>query len=137
MSMTIQGHCLCGHVAYRYSGEAGPASYCHCEDCRRCTGSAFNVGVRLERARFEIVRGSTRGFTKRGASGNALTRHFCPECGSPIYTSSETHPEHVYVKAGTLDDPRVVEPTSEIWTVSAVPWHRPATGLEQFARGRE
>jgi hypothetical protein len=45
MTATMTGRCLCGHVAYEIVGPVGPATYCHCTDCRRCTGSALGVGV--------------------------------------------------------------------------------------------
>jgi hypothetical protein len=51
-----------------------------------------------------------------------LTRYFCPECGSPLYTVSPAHPEVLYVKAGTLDDPRLVHPRRQNWMRSRVPW---------------
>lgn len=133
MAGTIQGRCLCGHVTYEYGGSVGPASYCHCEDCRRCTGSAFNVGVQFDVAHFHITSGSPKGLAKRGDSGNEITRHFCPECGSPIFTSSPKHPEHVYVKAGTLDDPTVVNPTYQSWVVSAVSWSQIDIGITSYA----
>ena len=135
MASTIHGQCLCGHVHYQYSGPVGPANYCHCEDCRRCTGSAFNVGVRLEAADFHVVSGATSGFTKLADSGNELTRHFCPQCGSPIFTSSPRHPGHVYVKAGTLDDPAVVKPTHQNWVASAVSWSQIDRDIESSAKG--
>jgi hypothetical protein len=131
----IFGRCLCGGVTYEYDGSVGPANYCHCEDCRRCTGSAFNIGVRLDRAGFRIATGAPKGFTKRGASGRELTRHFCPDCGSPLFTSSPKHPDYVYVKAGTLDIPEVVRPTHQNWVVSAVPWSQIDRDLDGFAKG--
>ena len=129
----VTGRCLCGHVTWRYDGEVGPASYCHCADCRRCTGSAFNVGVRLRRADFRITAGTPRGFTKRGDSGRELTRHFCSECGSPIFTSAPKHPDHVFVKAGSFDDPALVRPAQQNWVASAVTWHRIAPDLPASA----
>jgi hypothetical protein len=83
MSEVMMGGCLCGSVRYQCEGELGPAAYCHCVDCRKCTDSAFNIGVRIEARQFQIVRGSPRAFTKSGESGTPLTRHFCPDCGSP------------------------------------------------------
>ena len=65
----LRGHCLCGYVRYEYVGLVGPATYCHCEDCRRCTGSAFNVGVRLETAALRMLGGQPKGHTRRGESG--------------------------------------------------------------------
>jgi len=93
MSEEMAGGCLCGGVRYAYTGEVGPAAYCHCADCRRCTGSAFNISVRLEACGFTITAGTPKGFTKAGDSGQELTRHFCPDCGSPIFTSSAAHGE--------------------------------------------
>jgi hypothetical protein len=75
------GRCLCGSVRYQCEGNLGPAHYCHCEDCRRCTGS-INVAVQVEARSFRIIAGSPRGFTKKADSSNFLTRYFCPECGS-------------------------------------------------------
>ena len=135
MTKTISGGCLCGGVRYDYSGEVGAANYCHCEDCRRCTGSAFNIGVHFSVAEFRILSGSPKGFTKRGESGRELTRHFCPECGTPLFTSAPKHPSHVYVKAGTLDDPSLVTPTHQNWVDSAVSWSRIDSDLKGFPRG--
>ena len=136
MAGVVRGRCLCGGIRYEYGGTVGPANYCHCEDCRRCTGSAFNLGVRLDAAAFRIVSGAPKGFTKRGDSGNELTRHFCPDCGSPLFTSSPRHPESVYVKAGSFDDPSVVHPALQIWVASSVPWSRIDPALPAFTKGR-
>jgi hypothetical protein len=137
MAGTVRGRCLCGHVQYEYRGVVGPANYCHCEDCRRCTGSGYNIGVRFEKSALRIVSGAPKGFTKTADSGRELTRHFCPECGSPIFTSAPKHPDFVYVKAGSLDDPSIVEPASQNWVASAVPWSQIGDDLPGFQRGRE
>ena len=133
----VLGGCLCGAVRYRYEGPVGPATYCHCTDCRRVTGSAFNVGVRLEAASFRVEGGELRQFEKRGHSGALLARSFCATCGSPLFTSSPAHPQHVYVKAGSLDDPSLVNPERQIWTTSAVAWRAIDPALPADPRNRE
>ncbi|MGE0278639.1 MAG: GFA family protein [Nitrospiraceae bacterium] len=135
MISAITGGCLCGKVRFAYAGILGTAAYCHCSDCRRCTGSAFNVSVAMEITRFTIV-GALKGFTKKGESGTELTRHFCPDCGSPLYTSSPRHPELIYVKGGALDDPTLLQPAHQSWTRSAVPWAAIKPGLRSFDTGR-
>ena len=137
MAGIVTGCCLCGGVAFEYNGVVGPANYCHCEDCRRCTGSSFNIGVRLVRSEFRITSGTPRGFTKRGDSSQELTRHFCPNCGSPLFTSAPKHPDLVYVKAGVLDDPSLVQPTHENWVASAVAWRNISPDLRSFHKGPE
>jgi hypothetical protein len=136
MSTAITGGCLCGKVRFAYTGTLGTAAYCHCSDCRRCTGSAFNVSTAMGIEHFEITTGSPKGFTKRGDSGNELTRHFCPDCGSPLFTTSPRHPDLVYVKAGALDDPMLVKPAYQSWTRSSVPWATIRTGLPSYETGR-
>ncbi len=55
---------------------------------------------------------------------------------SVIDTSSPRHPDHIYVKAGSFDDTRLIEPTHQSWTVSAVPWRQIEEQLESFRRGK-
>src|SRR2546423_9427614 len=115
MSAHVIGGCLCGAIRYECTGPLGPAGYCHCADCRKCTGSAFNLTVRVEASQFRLTQGRVQGFTRIGESGNALTRFFCPDCGSPLYGSAPRHPDWVWVTAGSFDDPAVVRPTHQIW----------------------
>jgi hypothetical protein len=131
----MTGGCLCGSVRFVVEGAVGSAAYCHCKDCRKCTGSAFNVSVAVESKCFRIVSGSPKGYTKTADSGNELTRYFCGDCGSPIFTSSPRHPDRVYVKAGSFDDPSVVTPAYQSWMDSAVPWASIVPGLPRFAKG--
>ncbi|KDA02813.1 GFA family protein [Hyphomonas oceanitis] len=134
--MAVTGGCLCGNVRFTYDGEIGPAGYCHCADCRRCTGAAYALSVRFVEARFDLERGTLGEFAKVGESGHALTRHFCVACGSPVYTSSARHPEFIYVKAGVIDDASIVHPTHQIWTQSRVSWAEIADDIESFERSR-
>ena len=122
MQHSLTGGCLCGGVRYAYEGEVGPAGYCHCADCRKVSGCAFGVSVRVEAAAFRITSGAPKGFTKAGDSGRPVTRFFCPDCGSPLYTLPPLHPDVVFIKAGSLDDPGVVRPNRQAWTRSRVDW---------------
>jgi hypothetical protein len=132
----LTGQCLCGACRFEISGGVGPANYCHCADCRRATGSAFNIGVRVDIAGFKMSEGSPRAFTKVGDSGGQLMRHFCADCGSPLFTSSPQHPQFVYVKAGVLDDPYVVVPSHQSWIQSEVSWAHIPDDLPLYSKGR-
>ena len=133
--MTATGHCLCGDVSFECV-ELGAASYCHCEDCRRITGSAFNVGVRCASDGFRIISGTLGSYTKTGSSGSEITRWFCASCGSPIYGSSTAHPSTVYIRAGVLDDPSLVDPNLQAWNSSRVSWADIPSDLETFEKSR-
>jgi hypothetical protein len=136
MKKKFSGGCLCGYVRYEHTGDPGGANYCHCPDCRRTTGSAFSIGVCARVDSLRIISGHVKAYTKIADSGNKITREFCPECGSPLFTRSPVHPEFVYIKAGSLDDSSLVKPSCHIWTEMAVPWARIDDRLTTYPRGR-
>lgn len=132
----VTGGCLCGNIRYECTGQPQGATYCHCDDCRRTTGSAFNVGVRVSASDMKIISGRPKAYTKTADSGNQITREFCPDCGSPLLTRSPAHPDYVFIKAGTFDDPKIVHPIDQIWTSKKVPWAQIDPSLKGFPEGR-
>jgi hypothetical protein len=136
METTATGGCLCGAIRYEYHGDVGSAGYCHCTDCRRISGSAFGVSVRVKAAGFRIVHGTPKGFTKIGDRGRAVTRFFCPDCGCPLYTEPPLHPDTIFLKAGSLDDPTLVRPDRQAWTRSRVLWSEIDPGLAAYETNR-
>lgn len=74
-------------------------------------------------------------YKKIGDSGNELTRHFCSQCGSPIYTSSPRHPESNYLKAGCVDNLAVVHLSHQNWMKSRVSWATIPHDLPGFQEG--
>ncbi len=123
MSEHFEGACLCGGITLNYSGVIGPANYCHCDDCRRANGSAFNIGVRVERKDLKLKTDSElKSYKYVSESGNEIERCFCGTCGSPIFTLHPAKPEYAWVKAGIINDPDVVKPAYEIWAKDKVKW---------------
>ena len=43
--MTITGSCLCGGVRFEVDRVVGPFELCHCNRCRKVSGSAFTAMV--------------------------------------------------------------------------------------------
>ncbi len=131
--MKMSGGCLCGQV--RYSAEAEPAfvGVCHCRNCQKQAGSAFSIVVAIPKRAFS-VEGTLKTYADRGDSGKAVSRRFCPECGSPILSEAEALPDLAVIKAGTLDDTSWLKPTMEIYCDSAQNWVRLGGNLQRFAR---
>ena len=127
--MSITGRCLCGSV--RYHSEASPQSmtYCHWDDCRRMTGSAFNVGVGIPPEELHVC-GEIRRYSLENDHGRV--REFCPACGSPLFTR---YPHMVFIKAGTIDNCEFLKPTRQIWTEMAVPWSEIPADIESYVQG--
>lgn len=123
MGTTVTGSCLCGKVRFSYSGPLGPANYCHCDDCRKANGSAFNIGVRVDKSALEFEDSSCmKNYEYRADSGNKMTRVFCGNCGSPIMTLHSSNEAYAWVKAGIIDQPEHIRPVHESWTSRKVAW---------------
>src|SRR6201999_845749 len=99
----MTGSCLCGQV--HYSAEAEPmfTAVCHCRNCQKQAGTAFTIVVAVPRTAFTVT-GRMKTFHDTGDSGQPVERHFCPECGSPIFSDVAVMPGVAFIKAGTLDD---------------------------------
>ena len=134
MTQLLTGGCLCANLRYECQYKPKAVTYCHCDDCRKANGCAFNVGVEVDADNLKIISGNVKGYTKTADSGNKITRQFCPECGSPLFTRSNAHPGLVWIKAGSLDEPESIKPTRQIWTEKAVTWSRIDEALPSFPK---
>jgi hypothetical protein len=122
--MRIDGSCACG--AIKVEGEADPAdvSICHCTDCQTGTGSAFRVSVLVRGKDFKMT-GTPKDYLKLTAdSGTPRIQAFCPNCGSPIYSTSpgEGVQDAYRVRVGILRQRREFVPKKQNWFRSALPW---------------
>jgi hypothetical protein len=123
MQETFQASCLCGGISLAYCGPIGPAKYCHCEGCRRANGSAFDITVRVEKKKLEIIaRSELRSYKYVGGSGKEIERAFCGSCGSPVFTLYPATPDYAWVKAGLINNPELVKPAFENWASDKVSW---------------
>ena len=126
----LTGHCLCGAVRYEIRGEPLTLMYCHCEECRRATGSSLNTSVFVRREDFHVVSGDEVVAFYETSPGNR--RHFCSRCGSPLFKLFPQPPDLLTVRAGTLDSDPGIRPTAHIWVSEKAPWYEIADGLPQF-----
>lgn len=132
---TEAGGCLCGAIRYTFDreGVVGQA-HCHCPDCQRSTGSAFATFCFVPDAHFEAEQGEPRAYTVQGTSGGDVTRFFCPDCGSQLYSQVGVMPGVRFVKAGSLDDSSWMQPQAVFWCDTMPRWVQQPEGLQRHAR---
>ena len=121
MSQTMTGGCLCGAVRYAISGAPAAQMVCHCSHCQKQSGSAFSTIIGVPEGQVSLT-GTLTSYADAGESGKAVTRKFCPTCGSPVCSEVEVAPGMVWIKSGTLDDPAAFAPQAHIWTRSKQDW---------------
>jgi len=132
MALIRTGGCLCGAVRYQSEGEPLFSLLCHCRDCQRASGTAFVAAMRVPADGFRITRGAPRRYSSRSDAGNAVSRYFCGDCGSPLYIQVASRPDIVGLRVGTLDDPSEFRPEANIFIKSAQPWDRLDPALPQY-----
>jgi hypothetical protein len=117
----LEGGCSCGAVRFTLDGALWILA-CHCNVCKKRTGSAFGISVVVDEHMVRSASGATKTFVRRGESGKAVHYEFCPECGTTIRWRVELIPNrHVYA-AGALDDPTTIEIVAEMYIAEALPW---------------
>jgi len=122
MTAPFTGGCACGAVRYECTAEPLGSINCHCRDCQRASGTAYASVLRVPAASFRVIKGEARFYSVKAHSGNTVSRGFCAECGSPLFSRLSGMPEVVGVRAGSLDDPSWHRPAMDIFTASAQPW---------------
>jgi hypothetical protein len=107
--------CRCGQLTAIATGEPVRVSVCHCLDCKKRSGSAFAVQARWP-AEQVAIEGRSKSWVNIADSGNRITFHFCPECGSDVhYEINGKFDGLVAVPVGAFEDPYVLKPRFSVW----------------------
>ena len=129
----ITGGCLCGNVRYAVTGEPAFSGICHCRNCQRYTGSAFEPVIAYP-SNTITVQGELKTYNDTGDSGKPVYRRFCPNCGSGVIAEAELLPGMTLVLVGGLDDPSAYNPAMEIYCSSAQPWVHAGSERQKFPK---
>lgn len=132
--MKVTGRCYCGDVKYEVQGDPLLAAQCHCRECQYITGGGPNFFVAMPVETFHYTQGQPKGF-QRSDIDNAVTREFCPNCGTHLLTRAGAMPNAVIVKAGTMDDPSLFPtPQMAIFCIDKQAFHAIPENVPQFDR---
>jgi len=135
---TIRGSCLCGGVRFEIKGAVGPFELCHCNRCRKVSGSAFAamVGVRTED--FRLLQGKELITTYEAPlleSPPPYRTSFCSRCGSPV-PDPDLQLSWFEVPAGLLENDPGLRPDKHIFIELKAPWFEVTDALPQFDKQR-
>ena len=119
--MAFQGGCVCKAVRYEVSADPLAVMNCHCRACQYASGGGYTTAVVVPPGSLKITKGAPRGYSSKGDSGAMVTRYFCADCGSPIYSQPESRPVQV-VKAASMDDPSKLTVMGALYISEAQPW---------------
>ncbi|KDQ52655.1 hypothetical protein JAAARDRAFT_39920 [Jaapia argillacea MUCL 33604] len=135
---TRVGGCLCGAVRYEITGDPFLFNVCHCNNCKKMSGSAFMANVFFNVDQFRIVSGQSSLNTYADTStmsGNTLSRTFCSTCGSPVTLVLGHVPTMVVLPVGCVEDTYHWRPHKEIFCGDKLGWVGDVEGAQKEDQG--
>jgi hypothetical protein len=121
--MRIDGRCHCGYITYEAEVDPAKVMICHCTDCQTLSGSAFRTVALTREDTFKLLSGELKIYVKRGESGKERPQSFCPECGTPIYSTTIGEGPKVHsIRVGTARQRDQLVPRMQLWCRSSQRW---------------
>jgi hypothetical protein len=115
-----RGSCLCGAISFEVEGDFERFYLCHCQRCRKDSGSAHGANLFSSTARLNWLSGEE----KVTVFNLPNTRHrhcFCSTCGSAL-PDLQMNGTLLKVPAGTLDSDVRIRPDAHIFVASKANW---------------
>jgi hypothetical protein len=130
----VPGSCLCGGVRLELTPPFELASFCHCGNCRKHSGHAGSVAMKVPIEKMRIVSGEELIEHFQPGPGLAI-RFFCRVCGSSLFGMNDVDSDEAWVRLGVLDADPGVRPSRHTWVGSAPAWLPvPDDGLPRYDR---
>ena len=122
------GRCLCGAVRYDVRGPLRSGTACHCDQCRRSSGSFTHATAAWkDTLRIEDAAGCLAWY----ASSDHGRRGFCRRCGSNLFFDP-VGTERMAIGLGTLDKPTGLRIANHIFVREKGDYYDIADGATQY-----
>ena len=123
------GSCLCGAVQYEVHGPLRNVIACHCEQCRKQTGTYMSATA----AKDEDLKVTDARGLKWYRSSETARRGFCGECGSVLFWKGDGR-DYTAIAAGSLNGATGLTLDGHIFCASAGDYYVIAGGSYRRAR---
>ena len=120
MSNRYCGSCLCGVVRFEIEGEFERFYLCHCEYCRKDTGSAHAANLFSSSAALKWISGEEL-VKEFSLPSTRHSRCFCGTCGSAL-PITQMNGKLLVIPAGSLNSGVVIRPNAHIFVSSRASW---------------
>lgn len=120
-NLKLNGSCLCGAVHYEISGTRGQFFHCHCQRCRKATGTGHASNIIMKPETVDWTSGNDRLKYYKVPDARRFATVFCSTCGSPMPRVAQDLSIAV-IPAGTLDNDPGIQPQARIFQDSKAAW---------------
>ena len=119
--MMRKASCCCGACTFEVEGEPTLNAVCHCNNCKKRTGSAFGWSAYFPDERIHARRGALQVYQLTG--DNRGKRWFCPTCGTTmIWDGGAFMPGQTGFAGGCFADTPLGEPNFTASEASRCAW---------------
>ncbi|WP_022851520.1 GFA family protein [Limisalsivibrio acetivorans] len=128
--MNHSGSCLCGKIVFRIDGVFDNFFLCHCEHCRKDTGSAHAASLFSASAKLKWISGES--FVKTfDYKSSGHIKSFCTECGSAL-PNIQMDGALLVVPAGSLDVEVNIKPDGHIFWANRANWDNELQAINKY-----
>jgi hypothetical protein len=126
--MIHSGSCLCGQVRFEIEGDFERFFFCHCQRCRKGTGTAHGANLFSSSAKVTWLSGQDK-INQYNVPDSRHSRAFCVACGGAL---PRERPGMLVVPAGSLDTDVHTPPTAHIFVASRANWDKNLESVRAF-----
>ncbi|UTM56074.1 GFA family protein [Photobacterium sp. CCB-ST2H9] len=130
MRKILTGGCCCGSVAYTLEDQFSSFYFCHCEQCRKMTGSAHASNLFTSPENITWLHGQDQ-LKRYDDPVRSFTQVFCTACGSALPYQSKSG-KSLVVPAGSLNDEPSKKVDARIFCSEQTAWHRAGLNSPEF-----
>lgn len=132
MTNRYSGSCLCGAVRFEIEGEFERFFLCHCEYCRKDTGSAHGANLFSSGAALKWLSGQEQ-VKQFNLPETRHSKSFCQICGSAL-PMLQMDGALLVVPAGSLNTNVAIRPDAHIFISSRAGWDQALEKVPTFDR---
>ena len=128
--MEYLGSCLCQGIKFKVTGDFESFYLCHCNYCRKDTGSAHAANLFSSTAKLEWTKTETEIRIFQPPESKHV-KAFCANCGSAL-PNVQMDGKLLVVPAGCLDTKIEKSPDAHIFTASKASWDKALEDIKSF-----
>ena len=119
--MKRRAECCCSNSSIEVNGDPVLSGVCHCDDCKKRTGSAFGLSAYFPQKEIIKITGNFKSYCLDAETGSQ-ERFFCKQCGTTLYWKTPTIKNCIGVAAGCFISPPLPMPEFVAYTENSCHW---------------
>jgi len=127
----LTGGCLCGLLAYQVDNQFSHFYLCHCQQCRKLTGSAFSANIFTAPENIKWLTGCEK-LTHYEHPERAFSKAFCSACGCALPFINKSG-KSLIIPAGSLFDKIKNTPEANIFVSEQAHWLAAGLAAKKFS----